>query len=48
MNYTLGLSRDLGGGYYGALSWNRARVVSNLGLYDTARDVFQLQINKAF
>lgn len=48
MNYALGFSRDLGGGYYGALSWSRARVVSNLGLYDTTRDVFQVQISKAF
>lgn len=44
----LDLSRELGGGWYAALSWESARVEANLGPYDTRREIWQAQVSRAF
>lgn len=47
-NLGAALSKDLGGGYYATLSWNQARIRSNLGFYSSSREQWQAQLTKAF
>ena len=47
-NNSLSLTKDLGGGYYASLSFADLDTSSNLELYATAKQQFQLQISKAF
>lgn len=48
ISHLLSVSRDLPGGYYLSLTWQRSRTLSNLALYTSERDQIQVQLNKAF
>lgn len=46
--HSVSLSRDLPGGYYLSLGWQRWNTLSNLELYRTRRDQWMLQLSKVF